>query len=89
MKSQSSKYSNKERGELMSLRYNYSKLTGKIIEVFETRDAFAIALGITKESVTLKLKGKTPWKQVEIDKTCALLNLDKGDIGLYFFTLEV
>lgn len=73
----------------MSLRYDYSKLTGKIIEVFGTRDAFAIALGITKESVTLKLKGKTPWKQVEIDKTCDLLNLGKGDIGLYFFTLKV
>ncbi len=69
----------------MDLNYDYSKLTGKIIEVFGTRDAFAKALGVTKESVSLKLKGKTPWKQIEIDKTCELLDIDKSDICIYFF----
>lgn len=69
----------------MTLKYDYSKLTGKIIEKFGTRDKFASALMISRDSVSLKLNGKTPWKQEEIDKTCELLDIDKSDIGIYFF----
>lgn len=73
----------------MKANYDYSMLTGKIIEKYGTRDRFAQELGITKESMSLKLKGKTPWKQVEIDNACRLLGLKKIEIGTYFFTVEV
>ena len=44
----------------MALDYNYSKLKGKVIEKFGTRDKFASALNISRDSVSLKLNGKTP-----------------------------
>ena len=69
----------------MALDYDYSKLKGKVIEKFGTREKFASALNISKDSGSLKFNGKTPWKQEEIEKSCDLLGIDKSEIGLYFF----
>ena len=65
--------------------YDYSKLNGKIIEKFGTRERFAKALGITNKSISEKLNNKTIWKQPEISKAMELLSISGEDIELYFF----
>ena len=65
--------------------YDYSKLEGKIIEKFGTRESFAKDLGITTKSIYDKLNNKTIWKQPEISKAMDLLSISGKDIELYFF----
>ena len=65
--------------------YDYSKLEGKIIEKFGTRERFAKALGITTKTISEKLNNKTIWKQPEISKAMELLSISGEDIELYFF----
>lgn len=63
----------------------YPKLDGKITELFGTRSCFASALGISENSVSSKMQGKSKWKEGEILKSCELLNIKKTDIPKYFF----
>jgi hypothetical protein len=63
----------------------YPKLDGKITELFGTRSCFASALGISENSVSSKMQGKSKWKEREIVKACELLKLPKSEIPIYFF----
>ena len=65
--------------------YDYSKLEGRIIEKFGTRESFARASGMTPKSIYDKLNNKTIWKQPEISKAMDLLSISGEDIELYFF----
>lgn len=65
--------------------YDYSKLEGRIIEKFGTRESFSKAFGITPKSIYDKLNNKTIWKQPEISKAMELLSIPGKDIELYFF----
>ena len=65
--------------------YDYSKLEGRIVEKFRTREKFAKALGITNKSISEKLNNKTIWKQPEISKAMELLSIPWEDIESYFF----
>lgn len=69
--------------------YNYSKLDGKITEVFKNRRNFANAIGFSERTLSLKMNCKVPWSQMQIDKACNLLEIKISEIPLYFFTLEV
>ena len=69
--------------------YDYSKLEGKIIEKFGTRESFAKALGITTKSISDKLNNKTIWKQPEISKARELLDIPEEDTYPYFFKYKV
>ena len=71
------------------MSYNYSKLDGKIIEVFKKRYSFAKAMELSERSLSLKMTGKVPWKQKEISKACNILKIPYDEIPSYFFTLEV
>ncbi len=71
------------------MSYNYSKLDGKIVEVFKNRYSFAKAMELSERSLSLKMTGKVPWKQKEISKACNILNIPYDEIPSYFFTLEV
>ena len=66
--------------------FDYSKLIGRIIEIFKTQTAFALAMGISEHSISMKLTGKRFWKQPEITKACEILNIEYEEIPLYFFT---
>ena len=65
--------------------YDYSKLEGKIIEKFGTRESFARESGMTPKSIYDKLNNKTIWKQPEISKAMDLLTIPGEDIELYVF----
>ena len=60
------------------------KLKGKIIEKYNTVKAFAAAMDKTPDTISAKLRGRSPWKVYEIDRACELLAISKEDVGLYF-----
>lgn len=68
--------------------FEYSKLYGKIKEVYDTQDAFATAMGMSRSALSLRLTGKVEWKSPEIVKACNLLNIPLSDAHLYFFVLN-
>lgn len=71
--------------------FDYSKLIGRIIEKFGTRQAFAEAVGISQNSMSQKLTGKMAITTDDIKKWCLpeFLDIHSDDIGAYFFTLKV
>lgn len=71
------------------LVYDYSKLNGKIREVYGKCAAFAVAMDLSERSLSLKLNNKVGWKQQEIDLACELLGISACEIGIYFFARKV
>lgn len=71
------------------MAYDYSRLNGKIVEVFGTRGSFASAMEMSERSLSLKLNNQVSWRQPEMTKACLLLSINPEDIKDYFFTLEV
>lgn len=69
------------------MSFNYSKLMGKIVEVFGTQLRFSEAMGLSERTISLKLNSKVEWKQSEINKACSLLGIDISDIPAYFFAV--
>ena len=69
--------------------FDYSKLRGKIREIFKTQSAFAEAMGMSTTSLSVKLNNNVEFSQKEIDRAVDLLKIEKEDIPAYFFTLEV
>lgn len=66
--------------------YTYNKLKGRIIELYGTQGNFAKRVGISKNSMSKKLTGKTEFSQKDIIQWSVLLNLNKNEYGEYFFT---
>lgn len=71
------------------MAFNYSKLSGRIVEIFGTRYRFADEKGWSERTLSLKMQGRRPWKQADICRAIKLLKLNESDIPTYFFTLEV
>lgn len=69
--------------------YDYSKLDGKITEMYGTRGNFAKAMGMSERSLSLKMTCQRPWKDMQISKAVKLLNILQSEIGEYFFKLKV
>lgn len=71
------------------MAFDYRKLTGKIVEVCGTKTVFAEKLGITRVSLTNKLKGRNYFTQEEIIKACDILGLEDREAFDYFFNRRV
>lgn len=71
------------------MSFNYSKLEGLIKEVCGTQAAFANRIGLSERTISLKLSGKTPWKQPQIKRACEILKIKEKDIPSYFFATRV
>lgn len=71
------------------MSFNYQKLRGKIKEVCGTQDKFAKQLGIGRVSLSQRLNNQSEFSQSEIQTSCQILKLNKNDIPLYFFDIEV
>nr|DAN59956.1 MAG TPA: Protein of unknown function (DUF739) [Caudoviricetes sp.] len=65
--------------------FDYSKLEGKITEVYKSNYKFAEALGISKASISAKLNNKVDFTQSEICKAIILLKIPENEVSLYFF----
>ena len=63
----------------------YGKLRELIRTKFDTIDAFAKAMGISRSALSRKLNGFSAWSQSEIEKACSLLGISINRVGEYFF----
>lgn len=66
--------------------YDYSALTGRIVEKYKHRRAFANAIKMSESSLSLKLSNQVYWKQQEIERARVLLQIPIEEVGRYFFT---
>ena len=71
------------------MTFNYSKLRGRIREVFGTQDRFAEAMGRSYTSISQNLNNKSEWTQTEINRAVEVLGIDDVDIPAYFFAQKV
>ncbi|WP_028125179.1 DUF739 family protein [Eremococcus coleocola] len=69
------------------MSFDFSKLYGKIREVYGTQEAFANAMGFSERTLSLKLNNKVSWKTTEAGKACELLGLELNEIPEYFFKI--
>lgn len=71
------------------MKYDYSKLNGRITEICGTQAIFAKKMKRSERCISNKLQQKVPFKQPEIDDAIIVLNLTKDDIPSYFFKIKV
>lgn len=67
------------------MKFDYSKLNGRIVSVYRTQLNFAVAMGMSERSMSLKLNNRVPWKNTEIAKAVKLLKIKHSEIPAYFF----
>ena len=67
------------------MKFNYSKLLGKIKECGYTQEILADKIGIAISTMSAKLNNRNAFTTKEIGAICKELNIPKKDIGLYFF----
>lgn len=70
----------------MNFVFDYSKLRGKIREVFGTEAIFAEKLQMSKGTLSFKLNGKAEWTNQEMVKATKLLGEPIAEINTLFFT---
>lgn len=71
------------------VKFDYSKLLGRIKEYGFTQESIAAEIGTKPPTLSLKLNNKAFFTQKEIRKICDLLEIEIAEIGVYFFTLRV
>lgn len=71
------------------MSFDYSKLRGKIVEKYGNQSNFASALGISENTLSLKMNNKVRFTTDDITTISRLLEIDAGEIGRYFFALKV
>lgn len=71
------------------VKFDYSKLKGRIVEKCGTRKAFAEKIGLAECTLVSKMKCDTYFSQAEIFKAAEILEISKGSLHEYFFTPEV
>ena len=73
------------------MKFDYSKLIGRIVEKFGSRKAFAEACGFFENTMSQKLSGKMSITTNDIVKWSSpeLLDIDNNDIPQYFFANKV
>jgi cyanate lyase len=68
------------------MKYNYSKLLGRIKECGFTQESLSKAIGKNKSTLSAKINGQFAFTQKEIDEICKVLDISNNEIGDYFFT---
>ena len=71
------------------IQFDYSKLKGRIKEKCGSQKVFAKLLGVSEATITAKLQGNTGFTQEDILKTIEILEIDPGEVSIYFFTVAV
>lgn len=71
------------------MAFDYSKLRGKIKEVFGTQEKFADAMSMSTVTLSAKLNGRVDRIQAEMNLACDLLGVPYEFIPILFFTKKV
>lgn len=69
--------------------FDFSKLRGRIKEVYGTQTSFATAMLMNEATLSNKLNNNVEFSPKEIIRACMLLCINLEDIKPYFFTLKV
>jgi hypothetical protein len=69
--------------------FDFSKLRGKIKEIYRTQTAFAVAMLMNEATLSNKLNNNVEFSPKEIVRACLLLCIDLKEMNEYFFTLKV
>ena len=70
----------------MNIKYDYSKLRGKIKEKLGNEKEFALKMDLSGVTISAKLNGSIEFKQSEMLKACDILNIPLQDMHKYFFS---
>ena len=68
------------------MKFDYSKLLGRIREYGYTQEKLAKAIGIDASTLNSRLSNKSYFRQTEIDAICKVLDISNAEIGVYFYT---
>lgn len=68
------------------MKWEYSKLKGKIKEIYDTQEAFSKEIGLSATSLNYKLNNQIQFRQEEIYAMINALSLEDSEIRVYFFT---
>ena len=71
------------------MKFDYSKLKGRIIEKYGSQEAFAKAMQTSQRTLSQKMTGKIYFRQDEINKAMDLLSIESEEASAYFFTPKV
>lgn len=69
--------------------FDFSKLRGRIKEVYGTQSAFAIAMLTNEATLSNKLNGYVEFTSKEVIRASLLLSIKDENFKDYFFTLKV
>lgn len=69
--------------------FDFSKLRGRIKEVYGTQTAFAIAMLMNEATLSNKLNNNVEFSPKEIVRACLLLSIKLEEIDIFFFTFKV
>ena len=67
------------------MNYKYNKLRGRIIEKYGTQEKFAEAIGLSTNSMSKKMTGKSGFSQEDIESCSEKLEIAQAEYGEYFF----
>lgn len=67
------------------MKYNHSKLLGRMRELGFTQERLAEAIGINRSTLSSKLNGLSYFSTEEMDTICKELDIPNDDVGKYFF----
>ena len=69
------------------MKFNYSKLLGRMRECGFTQEQLAKAIGINKATLSAKLNNRFSFSQEEILAICKPLSIPVCEIGDYFYAM--
>lgn len=70
---------------MCDVKFNHSKLLGRIREFGYTQGSLAEAVGMNAGTMSLKINNGSFFVTDEIDAICEKLDIAPCDIGVYFF----
>lgn len=73
---------------MTDIKFDYSKLRGRIRECYGTEMKFADEMGLSTVFLGAKLNNKVGFKNSEIYKACELLKIDLKEAGTYFYAIK-
>ena len=69
------------------MKFNHSKLLGRIRECGFTQEQLAKAIGVSKATLSAKLNNQFYFTAKEMYDICDVLNIPISEIGEYFFVI--
>jgi len=71
------------------MSFNYRKLRGRIIEKYGSQSAFVESFGVSDNTFSQKMNNKVRFSSDDIVRISELLDIEKTEIGTYFFEEKV